>query len=858
MLRKISLLSLIMVMTACNSAHENKQIADTVSTEIGYSVRRLPLTGNDFKLPLPQGYDWEITQSWEKHCQYCNSKGYNGSYGDYCQLSHATSDPKDYGCFDYCKFGWDFNLSGDDDLGKSVLATGDGVVLSVRSGKKLDGKYKGGGWGNTVVIDHGNNICSRYAHMKDGSVTVSENQEVCQGLKIGEIGDTPSVGAHLHFQFESCDTRQPLEMGFTDGNDVPKCVMGGDLYTDSVYTALKLSNVEKSYCSEEDLYQKDPEPPAEEPKVCDMQCPLNLSCGQKGKVPFDDIDDEATSYAADYLWHECAVGGKSDGNFHPYDTLTRAEALKIALTLFGLNKGCEGTLEPFFDVIPADWFYPYVVCGVKYGIISTQYEGFNPEQEVYLTEAAKMAVESAVKAKKAEIKTGMYAKFPKFDMNHWAYKYLQTIAYYNGIDENLLQKGDTYHVLRGEYARMVAALSPCYCFKNKCHGGCECNQSSHICSGLTVSNSKASDAGSTKVGGWNNEPDAEKIPIGTEKDASDSGTQDICAPKCDEKQCGSDGCGGSCGECPSGQFCDTSPGKCHDNCLSTGCSEMGCECGQCKISIKGACYGKIFACGVCEKGNICNSGKCQKICVPNCAGKECGSDGCDGICGNCPGDKFCNASSKCQNNCTPKCEGKVCGTDTCGGNCGTCPNGEFCSNGKCDKACVLAEYCATNGFECGSWLSTKPGTCQGSTLNCGSCPSGKDCNNGKCSATKPLDSGQSWKCDPAKGYTIYFHAPTGGKWESITSPSKKYFSDTFAEVMGLHYACSELPATLLIFQVTSSGNVWLQDNSLPSFTVKWPFVGPIVFPLPPSQDDVVTKGFPLKAGYNTLIQIPNK
>jgi hypothetical protein len=850
------LLGLIMVMAACNSSHEDKEITDTVSTEVGYERQRLALTGNDFKVPVPQGYDWEITQSWEKHCNYCNSKGYdkinNGYYGDYCQLSHATADPKDYGCFDYCKFGWDFNLSGTDDVGKSVLASGDGVVLLAKFGKDANGKYKGGGWGNTVVIDHGNNICSRYSHMKDGSVTVSENQEVCQGLKIGEVGDTPSVGAHLHFQFESCDTRQPLEMGFTDGNEVPKCVMGSDIYTNGVYTALKLTNVEKQACSEEDLLQKDLNPDPEEPQVCELQCPMSKKCEQNGDVPFGDLDDSETASSVGYLWHECAVGGKSDGNFHPYDTLTRAEALKIALVLFGLDKGCEGNLEPFTDVSPVDWFYGYVVCGVKYGIIKTDFGGFNPNQEVYFAEAAKMAVESAVKANKAEIKTGMYVKFPKAGVSNWSYKYLQTIAYYNGIDENMLQKDPYDLVLRGEYARMVASLSPCYCSKNKCKGGCECDQSSKICQTLTVTkDNDTPDSGS--YSGYTGEQDAGSFSLST--DAKDI---DACTPNCSGKECGTDGCGGSCGNCPSDKSCiNPSTGKCVDSCLLTGCSQMGYECGPVKITLNGACYGKIFACGNCEEGKACNSGKCQPICIPKCAGKECGDDGCGSLCGICPGDKFCNSNSKCQNLCTPKCEGKVCGADTCGGSCGTCPYGEGCSNGKCDKACVQSEFCAANGYECGSWLSVKPGTCQGSTLNCGSCTPGKTCSgDGKCSTTKPLDSGQSWKCDPLKGYTIYLYSPTDGKWESITSPSQKYFSGTFVGGMSLHYNCSELPATLLISKITSSGNVWLTDISLPPFAMKWPFEGSIVFPFPSSQGDVVATGFSLKAGYNTLLKIP--
>ena len=232
------LLVMIMVITACNSNNKEKEVSsaqpDATSTEVVYTIERLPLSGSDFKVPLPQGENREITQSWEQHCQYCNSKGYDkisdGYFGDFCQISHSTADPKDYGCFEYCKFGWDFNLPGNNDLGKSVLASSDGVVLVASVSKDSNGKYEGGGWGNTVVINHGNNICTRYAHMKDGSVTVVKDQEVCQGLKIGEVGDTPSVGAHLHFQFEDCETHLPLEMGFTDGNGVPKCVIGNDVY----------------------------------------------------------------------------------------------------------------------------------------------------------------------------------------------------------------------------------------------------------------------------------------------------------------------------------------------------------------------------------------------------------------------------------------------------------------------------------------------------------------------------------------------------------------------------------------------------------------------------------------------------
>lgn len=57
-------------------------------------------------------------------------------------------------------------------------------------------------------------------------------------------------------------------------------------------------------------------------------------------------------------------------------------------------------------------------------------------------------------------------------------------------------------------------------------------------------------------------------------------------------------------------------------------------------------------------------------CVSNCAGKQCGTDGCGGFCGTlqgkCGGDKVC-INNKCS--CQPNCFGKICGDDGCGGLC---------------------------------------------------------------------------------------------------------------------------------------------------------------------------------------------
>jgi len=97
-------------------------------------------------------------------------------------------------------------------------------------------------------------------------------------------------------------------------------------------------------------------------------------------------------------------------------------------------------------------------------------------------------------------------------------------------------------------------------------------------------------------------------------------------------------------------------------------------------------------CGTCEQGKTCNesTGKCE-ACQPNCEGKECGPDGCGGVCGTCEQGKVCNETTGLCEECQPNCEGKECGNDGCGGSCGTCPDERpVCTKeGQCVEQCQL-------------------------------------------------------------------------------------------------------------------------------------------------------------------------
>jgi murein DD-endopeptidase MepM/ murein hydrolase activator NlpD len=80
--------------------------------------------------------------------------------------------------------------------GTDVIATADGMVLS--AGPES-------GYGNAILLDHGNGMTTKYGHLS--KIYVLVGQDVKRGQVIGAVGSTGrTTGPHLHYEVQVLDT----------------------------------------------------------------------------------------------------------------------------------------------------------------------------------------------------------------------------------------------------------------------------------------------------------------------------------------------------------------------------------------------------------------------------------------------------------------------------------------------------------------------------------------------------------------------------------------------------------------------------------------------------------------------------
>lgn len=142
------------------------------------------------QLHLPVSGEWIVTQAhngkhthkqdwayaWDFEIEDRGGKKY----------SDSQTELKDYYCF-----------------GKQVFAAAAGYVVKVVNSipdNPVGGMNTQDNWGNYVSISHGYGLYTLYAHLREGSIKLSEGDYIKQGEKLGQVGNSGrSPVPHLHF-----------------------------------------------------------------------------------------------------------------------------------------------------------------------------------------------------------------------------------------------------------------------------------------------------------------------------------------------------------------------------------------------------------------------------------------------------------------------------------------------------------------------------------------------------------------------------------------------------------------------------------------------------------------------------------
>ncbi|GAA3530486.1 hypothetical protein AFL01nite_29200 [Aeromicrobium flavum] len=167
---------------------------------------------------------WTVVHSPASDVPSHGVRGYAQSHA--VDLIHPRPEGTEPG---YPLFGGFEKPEGFTSFGEPIHAVADGTVVTVVDGRRdhltrtswvafaymlvIDGLRDLGGpgavVGNHVVVDHGDDVFSLYAHVRRGTATVTAGDRIAEGDVIGQVGNSGNTSEpHLHFQL--MDQAAPL------------------------------------------------------------------------------------------------------------------------------------------------------------------------------------------------------------------------------------------------------------------------------------------------------------------------------------------------------------------------------------------------------------------------------------------------------------------------------------------------------------------------------------------------------------------------------------------------------------------------------------------------------------------------
>jgi hypothetical protein len=149
---------------------------------------------------------------------------------------------------------------------------------------------------------------------------------------------------------------------------------------------------------------------------------------------FPDINQAPGYQNAIYqLYHLGVLKGYPDGTIRPNELVNRAEFLKMIFETLQYRIDQEVFSPRYPDVLPKDWFAPYVWQADTLGVTKGYPDGrFRPERTVNLAEALKMVMHFST----LEIQDTAVYSFSDLTNEDWYSRYVQT-AFNEGILDDI-------------------------------------------------------------------------------------------------------------------------------------------------------------------------------------------------------------------------------------------------------------------------------------------------------------------------------------------------------------------------------------------------------------------------------------
>ncbi len=174
---------------------------------------------------------------------------------------------------------------------------------------------------------------------------------------------------------------------------------------------------------------------------------------------FEDIESHQQQKAIEELAARGIINGKTEKNYCPDETMSRAEFATIVVRSLGLPEKIGGTFD---DVAQDDWFNRYVNTAYGYGIVNGVSENeFNPYGKITREEAVTMILRAAKLCgmKEDTSETGIRNTLAEFSdyiqTSEWAMAALAFCYNEEIIDKSALEVKPKEEITRADVAQML-------------------------------------------------------------------------------------------------------------------------------------------------------------------------------------------------------------------------------------------------------------------------------------------------------------------------------------------------------------------------------------------------------------------